>query len=214
MVLEMESDENDEPDKARVFDLSKYEREAGDSDMTMRELQEALKDDAHLRHAEAVEVNKEIMAKLNPALAKLRQSVLGPQTKAIRGAFQGGVKIPTLEISTPITSPAVTQAHLAENIARDQQEWMDEYYESMRQAQETKAERRRLEDDRAEQTLAVLESMDANLRQLSTRIASVDTEIQKGNKSSGRMAGWTLAVGVLTLIATVAGIGVTLWLSQ
>lgn len=207
----MESSEGLEPDDERVHDLSDYEWEASESDMTMDELKEALEDESHPRHIEAVEINKDLADKLAPLLAKLRESVIGPRTKAIQEMVKAS-QISTPKFEPPVM-PAVAQARAMEDFARGQQAQMEEFHESMRKTQKAKAERLHRDDERSERTLAVLESMDANLRQLNMRIESVDTQIQKGNASGDRSFRWTLTVGVLTLIATMVGVGVTIWLS-
>ncbi|MDY5589109.1 MAG: hypothetical protein SPF30_04055 [Arcanobacterium sp.] len=42
----------------------------------------------------------------------------------------------------------------------------------------------------------------------------MDSQIEAGNASSSKMACWTIAVAVLTLLATIGGIVVTLFLSS
>ena len=93
---------------------------------------------------------------------------------------------------------------------RDNQEQMEQ---AAREMAEERAERLAIEDRRAEQTLDVLVSMDAKLSQLDSRIESVDSRIATGNTSSSKVAKWTIAVAALTLLATIAGIVVTVILN-
>ncbi|MBK8868885.1 MAG: hypothetical protein KBF43_06000 [Dermatophilaceae bacterium] len=187
--------------------------------MTIGEMHAALEDESHPRHEEAVRRNRELVEKLQPALEGLRKTVLAQsglsETMAkfqstIAATVRPKFDIPRFE-EPPLTLPPVRnyQAEMARTL-RDNQEQMEQ---AAREMAEERAERLAIEDRRAEQTLDVLVSMDAKLSQLDSRIESVDSRIATGNTSSSKVAKWTIAVAALTLLATIAGIVVTVILN-
>lgn len=180
--------------------------------MTMRELREAAEDKSHPRHAEAVQRNKELAEHLKPAMDRLRQTMAAsiptvtPSVEFIKHTIPTSV-IPKFELETPMTE----QHRKWQNSVREQQEQLERALDASAKAG---IERQEMEDQRADQTLEVLASMDAQLSQLNNRIKAVDAQIEAGNTSASKMAGRTITVAVLTLLATVAGIIVTVLLSH
>lgn len=196
----------------------------GERSMTLHELQEAVEDESHPRHAEAVQRSKELAEQLKPAMERLRQTVLAQtgmraslartqETVARAATFSAArVDIPKFDMpKVDMASPVIEQNQRWQHSLREQQEELER---AINAGVKAKTERRRLEDQRAEQTLDVLASMDAHLAHLNARIESVDARIEAGNSSSSKVAGWTILVAVLTLLATVAGIVVTVLLSR
>lgn len=197
--------------------------------MSLRELQEAVEDESHPRHAMAVQCNKELAEQMKPAIERLRQTVLEQsgmresltriqETVAKATIFSvPRVDLPKFGVSKfdmsklDIANPVIEQNQRWQHTMHEQQEELEQ---EITASAEAHAERQRVEDQRAEQTLGVLVSMEAHLVQLNDRIQSVDARIEAGNATSSKVAGWTILVAVLTLLATVAGIVVTVLLSR
>lgn len=202
---------------------------ADDSDkMTLREMREAIEDETHPRHEEAVQRNKELAEQLRPAMEKLQKTVMAQSGFAESMAkIQSTIaaSMPKVDMArfvapkvdfpsfdpTPVTLPPVRN-YQAEML-RTMRENEERLAEATREMAEERAERMAIEDRRAEQTLDVLVSMDAKLSQLDSRIESVDSRIATGNTSSSNVAKWTIAVAALTLLATIVGIVVTVILN-
>lgn len=192
--------------------------------MSLRELQEAVEDESHPRHAWAVQRNKELAEQIKPAIERLQQTVfeqsgLGESLAQIQ---ETAAKATTLSgPRADLTKFGMLKLDVANSMIEQNQRWQHTMREQQEEIErvttaivEARAERQRLDEQRAEQTLDVLTSMEAHLLQLNNRIQSVDTRIEAGNTTSSKVAGWTILVAVLTLFATVAGIVVTVLLSR
>lgn len=190
---------------------------AGDEEhpISLRELQEAVEDESHPRHAWAVQRNKELAEQIKPAIERLQQTMFeqsGLRESLARiqetVAKATTVSVPRADLpkfGTPkldITNPMIEQNQRWQHTTREQQEGFERVTTAIVEA---RAERQRLEEQRAEQTLEVLTLMEAHLVQLNNRIQNVDARIEAGNTTSSKVAGWTILVAVLTLLATVAG---------
>ncbi|MBD3688947.1 hypothetical protein H8R18_05240 [Nanchangia anserum] len=208
--------------EAFLVDLSACDDE---DPMTLRELQEALEDESHPRHVEAVQRNKELAERLRPAIDSLQQTMI-EQTgiKELQKTMAASVPkvMPSIDLSK-LTGPAVDKPEFdfmnsaIEQYQRQQRlirEAEEEFQRVTNAIADARAERQEMEDQRARQTLDVLISMDARLVQLNSRIEGVDARIEASNTSSSKGAGWTITVAVLTLLATISGIVVTVMLSR
>lgn len=200
----------------------------GGDKMTLREMQQAIEDETHPRHEEAVRRNKELVEQLRPALESLQKTVIAQSgiTESM-AKFQSTIAASMPKIDIPrfvmpkVDMPSLVETQVAlpsfrnyqAEMLRTMQENEDRLAEATREMAEERAERMAIEDRRAEQTLDVLVSMDAKLSQLDSRIESVDTRIATGNTSSSNVAKWTIAVAALTLLATIVGIVVTVILN-
>lgn len=197
--------------------------------MTLHELQEAVEDESHPRHAEAVQRDKELAEQLRPAMDRLRQTVMeqsGMTEQLARIQKTVTASMPKLTPSIDLTKLAVPMVDMPKfNVPNPVTEQNQRWQGSMREQQEeldraievgarAKAQRQQMDDHRAQQTLDVLVSMDAHLVQLNSRIEGVDARIEAGNTSSSKVAGWTIVVAVLTLLVTIAGIVITVLLSR
>ncbi|QOQ38622.1 hypothetical protein [Trueperella pecoris] len=196
--------------------------------MTLSELQEAFRDKSHPRHAEAVQRNEVLAEQLRPAMERLRQTVMdqsgmNEQLTRIQKTLSDSMpKLPPgIDISKLVAPradvpkadtaiPVIEQIHTWQDSLRDHHEELQRVIDANAEAQ---TERQEMEDERAKQTLEVLVSMEAHLVQLNNRIKSVDSRIEAGNASSSKVAGRTIAVAVLTLLATIGSIVVTLLLN-
>ncbi|MEV8232061.1 hypothetical protein [Micrococcus luteus] len=186
-------------------------------DFTFSELQEALGDESHPRHDEAVEVNRAMAERLRPRLLALNESVLrqimpsmdllrGPRLSSILSdtsalsavsAAETAAAVPKIEIpkvNLPKV-PTVPSYSIPERPEID--------YEGIEEAARLRADREAQQDEQAALSLEVQQSMAAQLELLGQRMKGVEDEIRNGNSSSGKVAGWTLLVAVLTLLASV-----------
>ncbi|MFB7284372.1 hypothetical protein ACIA0Z_07860 [Micrococcus luteus] len=187
-------------------------------DFTFSELQEALGDESHPRHDEAVKANRAMAERLRPRLLALNESVLRqimPSMDLMRGlrlsssilsdtsalsavsAAATAAAVPKIEIpkvNLP-KAPTVPSYSIPEPPEID--------YEGIEEAARLRADREAQQDEQAALSLEVQQSMAAQLELLGQRMEGVEGEIRNGNSSSGKVAGWTLLVAVFTLLATV-----------
>lgn len=196
---------------------------SSDQSMTVREAKEALADESHPRHAEALKHQKELAKRLAPLIENLQQTQNLLETDKSAEELKTALKRlnPSLFAGTDPTNfgfPKVNTQDFgtAESEASETKQlrrWaQDRQEELQRQAEiiaEETARRQELEDQRAQQTIDVLRSVDAYLAQLNEQTASVDKRIDSGNADSKKSSRWTITVGILTLAATVVGIIVT-----
>lgn len=208
------------------------------SDMTFSEVEEALKDEAHPRHAEAVEINRETAELLRPTLDALNASVrksMMPGLNALKGWKPPILSPGVLEAMKPVLADRETLFQKMEPLAlpRLPKELVEppvawaptvdtEALEAdAREAAEHRAERDARQDEQAELSLQALRSMaallqEAQLEAQATRaeMEAVKQEISAGNTSATEDARGMLQVGVLTLVATLASIFISWVLSQ
>lgn len=190
---------------------------------TLKELQTAIDDEEHPHHEEALQQNKELAEKLRPAMESLRSTILAqtkfhePLIKQISGITDTSrvfdQLVPKIDFPTAAMAPADLRPVVNPQIEmmRTMRENTAQIEESMREAAEARAARLNMEDERAEKTLAVPESMDANLRLLNDKIEGVDQRIESGNNGAGKAFWWTVGVATATLIATMIGVILTVF---
>lgn len=175
--------------------------------MTMRELREAAEDESHPRHAEAVQRNKELADQLRPAMDRLRKTMTSSVPQIMPKVDFAKLDLPETGFTKFDSSMPITEQHQRwHSSIREQHEELQEILDASARA---RAERQEMKDKQTQQTLAVLASVDAHLALLNSRIKDVGARIEAGNTSSSKMAKWTIAVAVLTLLTTIAGIVVT-----
>ena len=221
-----DAERNDDAEVLDEFEVDAPGEDAAEGrvKMTIGEMQAALEDETHPKHDQAIQCNKELVERLGPALENLQKTVLAQsgltETMAkmqstIAASMMPKIDLPKWDIPriehTPVTIPPVRnyQAEMGRTL-RENHEQMEL---AAREMVEEGTERLAIEDRRAEQTLDVLVSMDAKLSQLATKIEGVDSRITTGNTSSSKVAKWTITVAALTLLATIAGIVVTVILN-
>lgn len=172
--------------------------------MTMRELREAAEDESHLRHAEALQRNKELADQLRPAMDRLRKTLTSSVPQIMPKVDFAKLDLPETGFTKFDSSMPITEQHQRwQSSMREQHEELQKILDASARAG---AERQEMKDQQTQQTLEVLASMDAHLTQLNSRIKDVGARIEVGNTSSSKMAKWTIAVAVLTLLTTIAGI--------
>lgn len=227
--------------KERVISIEDLRERTGrmamsETDMTVREVADALRDENHPRHAEAVEINRETAEMLRPTLDALTKSVTGsinPAASLMRSMRPPSwPKIPGVPASEApqnagTTSDPTTPNLLdmvgppVEKIRGPSQPMIDtmELTADIEAANRRRWEREAQQDEQAElsvQTLlamaALLEQTQAEAKATRSEIEAVKGEIIQGNRSGGRLMLWTLIVAGLTLLATIGIPVVSRWL--
>lgn len=204
------------------------------SRMSMAELMEAAEDESHPRHEEALQRSKELAEALKPSLQSLQRQVSAQMGKAFEG-----IKLPTakalglgglgesvfesLRSVIPTTSlvssvdwsaslpPSAALLPMPDPVHRPD---FEELAEGIAEAAREREERAERQVELAATQVETLEAVAAQLHQLNRRMESVDQRLDQSHRSSGTAFGWTITVGALTLVATIVGIIVAVWLSQ
>lgn len=207
-----------------------------DSRMTLKQMQEAIDDESHPQHEEALRQSKRLADTMMPALQSLQRQVAAQLD--LRKAFEG-ITFPTAQnlgltglhksfvksIGSALPMPNVmpkmnwtsrppesmpTPPAIDPAYQNDFEEIADGFAEAAREREE----RAQRQVEMAAAQLDSLQAMAANLQQLNRQIESVDQRLSLSNKSARTSFGWSITVGALTLAATIVGIIVTVILSQ
>ena len=229
--------------KGRVISIEELrqhsERTAmSETDMTVREVAAALKDEDHPRHAEAVEINRETAEMLRPTLDALTKSVMGninPAASVMRSmrppSFPRVLRSPVTETfeklqvlpDSAMPKPLDLLGPPAETVLRSSQPTLEaaELRADIEAVNQRRWEREAKQDEQAELSVQTLQAMAALLEQAQAEAAAtrsemeaVKRELSEGNRSGGRLMFWTLIVAGLTLLATIGVPVVTWWLGQ
>lgn len=204
--------------------------------MTLKEMQEAINDESHPQHEEALRESKKLAETMMPALESLRKqmsaqfdmsSVLKgiefPTAKSLGLTGQSdsvmksiGSAIPKVNLMPEIDWPSKLSepVYTPPVIEPIHQSDFEELADSVAEAAREREERAERQVEMAAAQLDTLQAMAANLQQLNQQMESVDQRLSQSNKSDGRSFGWTITVGALTLAATIIGIVVTVILNQ
>lgn len=195
--------------------------------MTLREMQEAINDESHPQHEEALRQSKKLADALKPAMRALNERV-AEQISRIRVPVSFDPKVvmqndsfkkivesvhPTKDIipkvyadgASVFPESAIVQPDNEFQYRRNFEVMLDGIAEAVQERDE-RAER---QVEMAAAQLNVLQTMAANLQQLNQKMESVDQRIYESNKSADKASCWALTVGVSTLIVTIIGIIVT-----
>lgn len=199
-----------------------------DSLMTLREFQEAVEDESHPLHAEAVQRNRELVEQLKPAIDRLSQTIMeqtGMKEQLARVQETVVASIPKLTstIDLPkLRAPMVDTPEfgVTDSVIEQNQSWqrsMREHQEELQRTVEAtvsaELDRQEMEDQRAQQTLDVLVSMNSNLMQVQRQITTVNARIKDAAASSSKAASRTHWVAVLTLLVSFASVVITVVLN-
>jgi hypothetical protein len=195
------------------------------NEMTFGEMREALADENHPRHAEALQQGKSMSTKLGPAMEELKRSLT-----SMTGISQlaGGVKIPSISslvapttmagivkatepiISSADVPPACDALQFAPPVAQVPSFDYDEISDSFAEAAREKEARQKRQDRVAADSLEVLQVMAASIQQLDQRMGDVEQRLVENNTSavdSSRktinIASWTLFATVMSILATI-----------
>lgn len=196
--------------------------------MTLREMQEAINEESHPQHEEALRQSKKLADALKPAMRALNERVaeqisrirvpvsFDPKMVIQNESFKKIVEstpsitdiIPKVYTDDASVFPksAIVQPAIESQYRRNFEETLDNVADAVQERDE-RAER---QVEMAAAQLDVLQTMVANLQQLNQKMESVDRRIDESNKSAGKASRWALIVGVSTLIVTTIGVIVTM----
>ena len=223
-------DEFSHEDDASVDSMmDAIEADGGDGvRMTLREMQEAINDESHPQHEEALRQSKKLADALKPAMRALNERV-AEQISRIRVPVSFDPKMviqndlfKKLVESAPPMKDIISKVYIDDASAFPESAIVQpanefQYRRNYEVTLDGIAEAVHERDERAERQvemaaaqLDVLQTMAANLQQLNQKIESVDQRIYESNKSADKASCWALIVGVSTLIVTIIGIIVTM----
>lgn len=198
-------------------------------DMTLDELEEALEDEGHPRHAEARRVNDKLAEQLRPALDRFRDTMrersgLNDSSARLAGLTKGNLGAGLAQCTSTPSAPDLWGPRpplVAEQTQRSFERQSEQLKQASRAMHEERARRRDFEDERAARTQDVFEAMNANLMRLNSQMSQVDARLVAGNASSDevgsktlRVAQWTLIATFVSLLVAIIGVGVAVWLSR
>ena len=195
--------------------------------MTLREMQEAINDESHPRHEEALRQSKKLADALKPAMQALNERV-AEQISRSRAAVSFDPKVAIqnesfkkIFESTPSITDVIPKVYTGDasvfpGSAMVQPAIESQYRRNFEVALDGIADAVQERDERAERQvemtaaqLDVLQTMAANIQQLNQKMESVDRRIYESNKSSGKASAWTICIGAWTLAITIVGLIVT-----
>ena len=219
---ERDNEASHEDDESFDSMMDAIEVEGDDSvRMTLREMQEAINDESHPQHEEALRQNKKLADALNPAMQALNERVaeqisrikvpvsFDPKMVIQNESFKKIVES-TPSITDIIPKVYTDDASVFPKSAIVQPAIESQYRRNFEETLDNVADAVQERDERAERQLDVLQTMVANLQQLNQKMESVDRRIDESNKSAGKASRWALIVGISTLIVTIIGVIVTM----
>ncbi|MFW0162036.1 hypothetical protein [Actinomyces sp. SKVG-SVH-4(1)] len=223
-------DEVSHEDDASVDSMmDAIEADGGDGvRMTLREMQEAINDESHPQHEEALRRSKELADALKPAMRALNERV-AEQISRIRVPVSFDPKaviqndsLKKIVESVPPAKDIIPQVYRDDasaflesvNVQPDNEFQYRRNFEvtlaEIAEAVQERDERAERQVEMAAAQLDVLQTMAANLQQLNQKMESVDQRIYESSKSADKASCWALTVGVSTLVVTIIGIIVTM----
>lgn len=226
---ETDDEASHEDDESIDSMMDAIEVDGGDGvRMTLREMQEAINDDSHPQHDEALRQSKKLADALKPAMRALNERVaeqisrirvpvsIDPKMVIQNESFKKIVESvpPTTDIlpkvyaddASMIPRSAIVQPAIESQYRRNFEVELDGSADAVQERDE-RAER---QVEMVAAQLDVLQTMAANLQQLNQKIESVDQRIYESNKSADKASRWGLIVGGLTLMVTIIGVFVTM----
>ncbi len=226
---ERDNEASREDDESVDSMMDAIEADEGDGvRMTLREMQEAINDESHPQHEEALRQSKKLADALKPAMRALNERV-ARQISRIRVPVSFDPKMviqnesfkKIVESTPPMTSmmPKIHMEHasvfpksvfIPPTIEVQHRRNFEETLDNVADAVQERDERAERQVEMAAAQLDVLQTMAANLQQLNQKMESVDRRIDESNKSAGKASRWALIVGVSTLIVTTIGVIVTM----
>lgn len=226
---ETDNEASHEDDESVDSMMDAIEADEGDGvRMTLREMQEAINDESHPQHEEALRQSKKLADALKPAMRALNERVaeqisrirvpvsFDPKVVVQNDSFKKIVESvpPTKDIirkvytddASAFPESAIVQSANEFQYRRNFEVMLDGIAEAVQERDE-RAER---QVEMAAAQLDVLQTMAANLQQLNQEMESVDQRIYESNKSADKASCWALIVGGLTLMVTIIGVFVTM----
>ena len=226
---EKDNEASHEDDESVDSMMDAIEVEGDDSvRMTLREMQEAINDESHPQHEEALRQSKKLADALKPAMRALNERV-AEQISRIRVPVSFDPKMviqndsfKKLVESVPPMKDIISKVYIDDVSAFPESAIVQpanefQYRRNFEVTLDGIAEAVQERDERAERQvemaaaqLDVLQTMAANLQQLNQKMESVDQRIYESNKSADKASCWGLIVGGLTLMVTIIGVFVTM----
>lgn len=209
--------------------MDAIEVERGDGvRMALREMQEAINDESHPQHEEALRQSKKLADALKPAMQALNKRVaeqisrtrvpvsFDPKVTTQTESFKKIVESASLmtdiipKIYTDDASVFPKSAIVSPPIEFQHRHNFEVTLDGIADAVQERDDRAERQVKMAAAQLDVLQTMAANLQQLNQKIESVDQRIYESNKSADKASRWGLIVGGLTLMVTIIGVFVTM----
>ncbi|MDU4287734.1 MAG: hypothetical protein E7I43_08695 [Actinomyces sp.] len=188
---------------------------------SLKELLEALEDESHPRHAQAVKENERLAARMMPSLEALKKTV-GVQIQGLEALKE--VTAPFAKVSERITSQIkvldfMEQTRAIVEQASGRQHTFENLSETLTQRQRVETERAEREAETASKQLEVTTAMAAGIQQLTQQMkemtgsmGDVAANVKEGNESSHKASICTIVLAALTLAASIVSIVLTIWL--
>lgn len=209
--------------------MDAIEVERGDGvRMALREMQEAINDESHPQHEEALRQSKKLADALKPAMQALNKRVaeqisrtqvpvsfvpkVTTQTESFKKIVESASLMTDIipKIYTDDASVFPKSAIVSPPIEFQHRHNFEVALDGIADAVQERDERAERQVEMAAAQLDVLQTMAANLQQLNQKMESVDRRINESNKSADKASRWGLIVGVSTLIVTIIGVIVTM----
>lgn len=193
------------------------------SEMTFGEMNQALADENHPRHDEAVQWGKRMSTNLGPAIEELKKSIFSPPGISQLAA---SIKIPSAsarDASTALTDsvkamqpiisstdipPEYESLQLTPPVAHVPSFDYDELNQGLAEAEQEKEARQQRQDKVAADSLEVLQAMAASIQQLDQQMGNVEQRLVENNTSAEASSRKTIWIASWTLFFTVLSIGV------
>ncbi|MGP5641796.1 hypothetical protein ACTXO6_00320 [Corynebacterium variabile] len=187
--------------------------------MAFGEMREALADENHPRHDEAIQQGKRMSEKIGPAMEELKRSIaIPPGISEFAGNFNS-LSLPALDASTTLSdSVKAMQPIISLTDIPPEYEALqftspvvpsfdyDELNEGLDEAAREKEARQQRQDQVATASLEVLQAMASSIQQLDQQMGNVEQRLVENNTSAETSSRKTIRIASWTLFATVLGI--------
>lgn len=200
--------------------------EFSDWNPSVRELIEAVKDEDHPHHTEAVKRNQEIAERMKPLLASIKPpTVTFPESISRLISDSAAASIAKsaadfsrqIDMTEQVKNTLASQLHVSQPVLHAQVPNMDDYAASIEEALEEKRQAEEERIEREEKSIELLQAMTAQITesnrqisQLSAGLEKINSSLQESDESaasahkSAMCVGWlTFTVSALTLIASI-----------
>lgn len=204
-----------------------------ETSMTLQEMQQAIDDESHPLHEEALQQSKKLADTMTTALEALKRQTsihlnLTSQLQALHlptpqelsldnltNYLNVGTtpKIPPIHEVNLLTEHNVPTAPTYRPTAADQFDFEEEL-ENIAEARREREAREESQFEMSAAQLKTLNTMAANLQQLNHQMEKVHQRLSESNQGDDTSFKWTITIGALTLAATIISIIATIVLSQ
>lgn len=230
------SSDNTPTDDTQKPILSLDDLDAGqdpETSMTLQEMQQAIDDESHPLHKEALQQSKKLADTMTTALEALKRQTsihldLTSQLQALHLPTPQELSLDNLtnylNIGTTPKIPPIHEVNLSTEhnvptapIYRPTVADQFDFEEELEKIAEARREREAREESQFEMSAAQLETLNtmaANLQQLNHQMEKVHQRLSESNQGDDTSFKWTITIGTLTLAATIISIIATIALSQ